>query len=267
MVWWNSLQLFTLKMLLLPRRSDWKPDRTICTNMVTFPSSLVLWAEAWHTQLSWTCYAISGMPLWPQSLVWHTHAGRDWCHKASLCQHLREALEDCPFGFVFWENDLLPGASRADISRQQEPSAGVLWRLWTEACPQTDTELCSLQPLHGPERLLAKTGTATKRGQSTQPSKSFGLACAGTSVTLEGVERAAADADTGQFTWTLAAWRDPLWQSASGPNVSSLGPFNCKSYLWTVFPLGAEQNSFNPSCSLPFFLFQIDFQKKYVFCN
>lgn len=139
MVWWNLLfrnlhQLFTLKMLSLPRRSDWKTDRTICTNMVTFPNSLVLWAEGWHTQLSWTCYAISGMPLWPQPLVWHTHAARDWCHKTSLCHPLREVLGDCPFGFVFWENDILPGASRADISRQQEPSTGVLWGLWTEAC-------------------------------------------------------------------------------------------------------------------------------------
>lgn len=84
-----------------------------------------------------------------------------------------------------------------------------------------------------------------------------------------GVEQEGAVDDSKQFNWILAVWKDPLWQSASGPSVSSLGPFNYDSYLWTVFPLGAEQNSFNPSCFLLFslFLFYTDFQKKYVFCS
>lgn len=207
------------------------------------------------TQLSWTYYAISGMSPWPQPLMWHTQAARDWCHKASLCHHLREALGDCPFGSVFWENDFLPEAARADISIQQEPSTGVLWGAVDRSLSGW-AELRCLQLLHGPELLLAKTGTATKRGQSTKPTKSFGLACAGTCMTLEAVEQEGAVDDTRLFNWTLTVWKDPLWKSPSGPNVSSLGPFNCKSYLWTVFPLRAEQKSFHPLCFLPsFFLF------------
>lgn len=146
---------------------------------------------------------------------------------------------NCPFGLVFWENYLLPGTARVDISRQQEPSTGVLWGAVDRSLSRW-AELCCLLPLHGPEPLLAKTGTATKRGQSTKPTKSLGLACAGTSMTLEGIEQEGAVDDTWLFNWTLAVWKDPLWQSASGLNVSSLGAFNCKSDLWTVFLLGAE---------------------------
>lgn len=34
-----------------------------------------------------------------------------------------------------------------------------------------------------------------------------------------------------QFDWTPTVQKDPHRQSASGPNVSSSGPFNCKLYL------------------------------------
>lgn len=204
-----------------------------------------------HTQQSWTCFAISGMPPWPQPFVCHTYAARDWCHMASLCHHLREGLGARPFGFVFWENDLLPGTSGTAISRQQESPIGVLW-----SCGQKPAQVGWAVPCAALARSRAaacKDWHSNKEGPGTNPTKSLGRLVQGCPWHWGG--------RTGGSCWHWAIWldssnlKDPLWQSASGPNVSSLGPFNCKSYLWTMFPLGAEQKSFNPSCLVLFYLF------------